>query len=106
MNGDHLDVDELIVSQVDAIVDTTAKTLALNTFGFGTTTVSGYGEPWWSMREKSAAATNESFWKTRCVTRFEPRDWPTPRRRKRPRLDAGLAAIATGVDPQLGPSLA
>ena len=36
MNGDHLDVDELIVSQVDAIVDTTAKTLALNTFGFGT----------------------------------------------------------------------
>ena len=34
MNGDHLDVDELIVSQVDAIVDTTAKTLALNTFGF------------------------------------------------------------------------
>ena len=36
MNGDHLDVDELIVSQVDAIVATTAKTLALNTFGFGT----------------------------------------------------------------------
>jgi hypothetical protein len=36
MAGDHLDVDELIVSQVDAIVDTTAKTLALNTFGFGT----------------------------------------------------------------------
>ena len=36
MAGDHLDVDELIVLQVNAIVDTTAKTLALNTFGFGT----------------------------------------------------------------------
>ena len=29
----------------------------------GRSTVSGYGEPWWSMREKSAAATNESFQK-------------------------------------------
>jgi hypothetical protein len=39
---------------------------------------------------KECGKATEAFKKTRYVTRFEPWDWPPPRRRKRPRLDEVL----------------